>query len=104
MLLWIWPRSTVSLLLSTSAARYFQLDSADLRGRRQDRSTSLARQVAMYLIKTNTNLSLNQIGAEFGKNHSTVHTSIMKIEELMKADPDVASTVQDITSNIHSRS
>ena len=58
----------------------------------------------MYLIKTNSNLSLNQIGAEFDKNHSTVHSSIMKIEELMKADPDVASTVQDITSNIHSRS
>ena len=91
-------------IIIEETARYFQLDSADLRGRRQDRSTSLARQVAMYLIKTNTNLSLNQIGAEFGKNHSTVHTSIMKIEELMKADPDVASTVQDITSNIHSRS
>ena len=57
----------------------------------------------MYLIKTNANLTLNQIGVEFGRNHSTVHTSITKIEELLKSDPDVASTIQDITSNIHSR-
>ena len=90
-------------IIIEETARYYQLDGADLRGSRRDRKPSLARQIAMYLIKTNTNLSLNQIGAEFGKNHSTVHTSIMKIEELLKSDPDVASTIQDITSNIHSR-
>ena len=90
-------------IIIEETARYYQLDGADLRGNRRDRRPSLARQIAMYLIKTNTNLSLNQIGAEFGKNHSTVHTSIMKIEELLKSDPDVASTIQDITSNIHSR-
>ena len=90
-------------IIIEETARYYQLESGDLRGNRRDRRPSLARQIAMYLIKTNTNLSLNQIGAEFGKNHSTVHTSIMKIEELLKSDPDVASTIQDITSNIHSR-
>ena len=91
-------------IIIEETARYYQLEGADLRGERRDRTTSLARQIAMYLIKTNTNLSLNLIGAEFGKNHSTVHTSISKIEELMKSNPDIAATVQDITSNIHSRS
>lgn len=91
-------------IIIEETARYYQLEGADLRGNRRDRNTSLARQIAMYLIKTNTNLSLNLIGAEFGKNHSTVHSSIMKIEELMKSDPDIAGTIQDITSNIHSRS
>ena len=90
-------------IIIEETARYYQLDSAELRGKNRDRNTSLARQIAMYLIKTNTSLSLNLIGAEFGKNHSTVHTSITKIEELMKSDPDIAATVQDITSNIHSR-
>ena len=91
-------------IIIEETARYYQLEGTDLRGNRRDRTTSLARQIAMYLIKTNTNLSLNLIGAEFGKNHSTVHTSITKIEELMKSDPDIAGTIQDITSNIHSRS
>ena len=90
-------------IIIAETARYFQLESADLRGSRRDRTASLARQIAMYLMKTNMNATLNQIGAEFGKNHSTVHTSIMKIEELMKSDPDIAAAVQDITSNIHSR-
>lgn len=90
-------------IIIEETARYYQLESRDLRGDRRDRKPALARQIAMYLIKTNTNLSLNLIGAEFGKNHSTVHASIMKIEELLKADPDIAATIQDITSNIHSR-
>ncbi len=93
-------------IIIEETARYFQLESSDLRGRRQDRNASLARQIAMYLMKTNINtITLNQIGAEFGnKNHSTVHASISRIEELMKSNPDIAGTVQDITSNIHSRS
>ena len=90
-------------IIIEETARYYQLSASDLRGKGQNHKVSLARQIAMYLIKTNANLTLNQIGAEFGKNHSTVHTSIMKIEELLKSNPDVASTIQDITSNIHSR-
>ena len=90
-------------IIIEETARYYQLSASDLRGKGQNHKVSLARQIAMYLIKTNANLTLNQIGAEFGKNHSTVHTSIMKIEELLKSNPDVASTIQDITSNIHSK-
>ena len=91
-------------IIIAETARYYQLDVSDIRGKKQDRNTALARQIAMYLMKANMNATLNQIGTEFGKNHSTVHTSISKIEELMKSNPDIAATVQDITSNIHSRS
>ena len=91
-------------IIIDETARYFQLDSRELRGTNRDRSTTFARQVAMYLIKTNTSLPLSQIGSEFNRDHSTVHTSIKKIEILVKSDPEIASTVKDITSNIHSRS
>ena len=90
-------------IIIDETARYFQLDSKELRGTNRDRSTTFARQVAMYLIKTNTSLPLSQIGSEFNRDHSTVHTSIKKIEILVKSDPEIASTVKDITSNIHSR-
>lgn len=57
----------------------------------------------MYLIRTLTNLSLKEIGAEFGdRNHSTVISSIKKIEDMIKTDPTMAATVRDITSNINS--
>ena len=52
-----------------------------------------------------TNLSLVDIGAQYeGRNHSTVLSSIRKVEDMIKSDPDVASTVRDISANINSRS
>ena len=57
----------------------------------------------MYLIRTLTNLPLKEIGAEYeDRNHSTVLSSIRKVEELIKEDPKFAATVRDITSNINS--
>ena len=57
----------------------------------------------MYLIRTLTNLPLKEIGAEYeDRNHSTVLSSIRKVEELIKDDPKFAATVRDITSNINS--
>ena len=55
----------------------------------------------MYLMRTLTNLSLKDIGGEFeDRNHSTVLTSIRKIEEMMANDPSMSATIRDITSNI----
>ena len=57
----------------------------------------------MYLIRTLTNLPLKEIGGEYeGRNHSTVLSSIKKIEDLIRTDKAVADTVRDITSNINS--
>lgn len=38
-----------------------------------------------------------------GRNHATVLSSIRKVEELLKSDPEIAATVRDITSNINSK-
>ena len=46
----------------------------------------------------------NHIGEEYeGRNHSTVLSSIRKVEDLLKTDPDMNYTIRDITSNINSR-
>ena len=83
-------------------ARYYSLTEEDLRGQNRSKNTATARQISMYLIRTLTNLSLKEIGAEYeARNHSTVLASIKKIEDLIKSDPNVASTVRDITSNIN---
>ena len=83
--------------------RYFGIEDEDIRGQRRSKNTALARQIAMYLIRTLTNLSLVDIGNQFeGRNHSTVLSSIRKIEDLIRTDPDISSAVRDITSNIHS--
>lgn len=85
-------------------ARYYQLTADDLRGQRRSKNTAMARQVSMYLMRNLTNLSLKDIGAEYGdRNHATVLSSIRKVEDLLKSDPNMAGTVRDITSNINSK-
>lgn len=86
------------------SARSFQLSGADLRGQSRSKKTAMARQIAMYLMRNLTNLPLKEIGEEFGgRNHATVLSSIRKVEELLKSDPEISATVRDITSNINSK-
>ncbi len=88
-------------IIIREAARYYGLDEKDIRGQNRAKNTAIARQVSMYLMRTLTNLSLKDIGAEFeDRNHSTVLTSIRKIEDMMSSDPEMAGTIRDITSNI----
>ena len=85
-------------------ARYYGLKSEDLRGQNRSKATALARQIAMYLMRTLTNLSLKDIGSEFeDRNHATVLSSIRKIEDMIKTDSRMAATIRDITSNINSQ-
>ena len=85
-------------------ARYYNLSPDDLRGQRRSKNMATARQVSMYLMRSLTNLGLKDIGEQYeDRNHSTVLSSIRKVEELLKTNPDMAATVRDITSNINSR-
>ena len=82
-------------------AKYYSLQEEDLRGQNRSKNTAMARQVSMYLIRTLTNMSLQDIGKEYeGRNHSTVLSSIRKVEDMMQNDPKMAGIVRDITSNI----
>ena len=90
-------------IIIRETARYFGLDEKDIRGQNRAKNTATARQISMYLMRSLTNLSLKDIGAEYeDRNHSTVLTSIRKIEDMLTADPEMASTIRDITSNINS--
>lgn len=83
-------------------SRYYSLKEEDLRGQNRSKNTAIARQVSMYLMRSLTNLSLKDIGAEYeDRNHATVLSSIRKVEDLLKTDPAMAGTVRDITSNIN---
>ena len=81
-------------------AKFYSLRPEDLKGNNRSRDTAMARQIAMYLMRQLTNLSLNDIGKELGRNHTTALSSIRKIEELMRTDADISGVIRDITSNI----
>lgn len=89
-------------IIIEETARYYSLEPSDLRGQRRSKNTAMARQVSMYLIRSLTNMSLKDIGEEYeGRNHSTVLTSIRKVEDLINKDHTMSSTIRDITSNIN---
>ena len=89
-------------LIIRETARYYNLRPEELRGQNRSKFPTLARQIAMYLMRTLTNSTLNEIGSEFeDRNHATVLSSIRKIEDLIRTDPRMASTIRSITSNIN---
>lgn len=87
----------------SETARFYSLREEDLRGQNRSKNTAMARQISMYLMRSLTNLSLKDIGTEYeDRNHATVLSSIRKVEELLKTDPNMVLTIRDITSNINS--
>ena len=85
-------------------ARYFNITEDAIRGQSRQKNTATARQVAMYLCRTLTNMALTDIGRQFeDRNHATVLSSVRKIEDLMKSSPDMSATIRDINSNISAR-
>lgn len=85
-------------------SKFFNLDESVIRGQQRIRDAVGARQVAMYLIRSMTNLSLDDIGKEFdNRDHSTVLYSIQQVEKKMKKDPVYAETVKELKTNINAR-
>ena len=93
---------TPSLIIS-QVCKFYNLDESVLRGTQKNKGTAEARQVAMYLIRKLTNLSLPDIGKEFNKDHSTVLYAIRKVEVALKReDKSLQNNIRDITANVNS--
>lgn len=82
-------------------SRYTNVSVEDLIGDRKKNEYVFARQMAMYIIREMTSLSLPEIGKEFsGKNHTTVLYSIRKMEDIIKQDPATAKIAAELMDNI----
>ena len=93
---------TPSLIIS-QVCKFYSVDETVLRGTLKNKGTTEARQMAMYLIRKLTNLSLPDIGKEFNRDHTTVLYAIRKVETALKAgDSHIQNNARDITANINS--
>ena len=100
----IGPYVPTADIIISETARYYGLSEEAIRGQSRQKNTATARQVAMYLCRTLTNMALTDIGHQFeDRNHATVLSSVRKIEDMMKTSPDMSGTIRDITSNINSK-
>ncbi|MBX3087232.1 MAG: chromosomal replication initiator protein DnaA [Cryobacterium sp.] len=82
-------------------AQYFLLSVDDLYGPSRSQAVATARQIAMYLCRELTNLSLPKIGQLFGnRDHTTVIHANKKISDLMKERRSIYNQVTELTSRI----
>ena len=94
---------TPSLIIS-EVGRYYSIDESTLRGTLKNKGTAEARQIAMYLIRKMTNLSLPDIGKEFSRDHSTVIHAVRKVEAaLADSKNPLNDAIRDITANINNK-
>jgi len=84
--------------------RYYQLERSVVCGQQRSKDAVLARQISMYLIRTMTRLSQDDIGKLFdNRDHSTVIYSLQQVEKKMRSDGAFAETVKEIKTNITSK-
>ncbi|NIO06211.1 MAG: chromosomal replication initiator protein DnaA [Proteobacteria bacterium] len=90
--------------IQKTVASFFNIRFADLKAKKKNKSFVLPRQVAMYLSRKLTGLSLQEIGEKFGgKDHTTVLHAIKKIEQKSVEDPALKENLGKLTRNIRNQ-
>ena len=80
---------------------YFSITEEELCSKIRTKEIAFARQIAMYLTRELTNISLPKIGESFGKrDHSTVMHACDRIRNSMISDPETHNTIKVLMSNI----
>ncbi|MGX7677260.1 chromosomal replication initiator protein DnaA [Jatrophihabitans sp. DSM 45814] len=97
------PEITASIIMAVTA-EYFGVSIDDLTGSSRTRVLVTARQIAMYLCRELTELSLPKIGQTFGgRDHTTVMHAERKIRSLMTERRNVYNQITELTSRIRTR-
>jgi len=84
-----------------AVAGHFKIDIAELKTKKRIKSIVVPRQIAMYLARELTSLSLPEIGRSFGgKDHTTVLHSYKKIKESISVDVKLKGMIDRLLCDI----
>ncbi|MGY0373842.1 chromosomal replication initiator protein DnaA [Clostridium sp. JNZ J1-5] len=91
-------------LIQDIVANYFNLKIDELKSSRRTRNIAFPRQIAMYLSRKLTDMSLPKIGEEFGgRDHTTVIHAYEKISTNLKKDESLKNVINDLTKKINNK-
>ena len=83
--------------IQDTVAKYFNISAKDLRGSKRSNDIAFPRQIAMYLCRTVAQMSLPQIGKDFGKrDHTTVMHAVSKVEQEIKENKNTKLIVESV--------
>ena len=84
-------------LIQETVAQYYGITLEEMKGKRRDKHIVFPRQVAMYLIREDTESSLPVIGSAFGgRDHTTAIHAVEKISELLREDSRLQKDIEEI--------
>ena len=90
--------------IQREVCRFYTISHADLVGSKRSQAIVYPRQIAMYLSRELTDLSLPKIGQEFGgRDHTTVMHATAKIQKLMSEQREVYNQIQQLTNAIRQK-
>ena len=91
-------------LLLQAVADHFSLSVEELINKKRDRKTTLARHVAIYLMREGYSYSLTEIGKELGgRNHATILHGYEKIASELSINPNLSNQIAEIKEKINSQ-
>lgn len=97
------PPLTIEKIIE-EVARTFNVTADDIRSSKRASNISTARQIAIFVSREITQLSMSSIGSEFGgRDHSTIVYALGQVEKTMKKDQKMKAMVEDIIKNIRDR-
>ena len=79
----------------------FGVTTEQLKSERRDANINNARQAAMYIIREITDLSQDEVGKVFGRNHSTVNSSLKNVQKKITSDSKYKNLINEIIKNIN---
>ena len=83
--------------IQETVGKYFNINPKDLKGSKRANDITFPRQIAMYLCRNVANMSLPQIGKDFGKrDHTTVMHACNKIEKEIKTNSNTKLIVESV--------
>lgn len=97
------PKRITCELIQQAVAEYYGVSVQDIVGQKRKREIALPRQVAIYLTREMTEMSLPRIGDAFKRDHSTIMHSCDKIAEMAKTTSEMASTIDDLKKSIQEK-
>jgi chromosomal replication initiator protein len=95
---------TVEKIIS-EVSEVYGVSADDIRSNKRSAQISIARKVAIYVVREITQMPLASIGTEFGgRDHSTIVYSVTSISEGMEKDSNLKDLVNDIIKDIRDKS
>ncbi|WP_058486400.1 chromosomal replication initiator protein DnaA [Defluviitalea phaphyphila] len=95
------PKTITTELIQEIVASYYNLRPEDLKSKKRTRSVAFPRQVAMYLCRKLTDLSLPKIGEKFGgRDHTTIIHGYEKINNDIKTNNELRQAIKELEKKI----